>query len=107
MSDTKRRAELQEDAFDHALILYNSISETLANVIEIFKKKADNQEALAQEDMDLLKRHQKALLLVVGFESDFYKRHAAFDRDCPVFDLAAARAEVARRMARLADAAKP
>jgi hypothetical protein len=106
MSDAKRRAELQEHAFDHAWVLYSSIADTLADVIEVFKKKAQNQESLENEDFELLKQHQKALLLVIGFETDIAKRHASAHRDGPVFDLAAARAEVARRIARLEHSAE-
>jgi hypothetical protein len=107
MSDPAERTAMRDEVFDHACTLYHSLAFSLAKIIEIFNNKTETGEALSDDDLKLVKDHQKALLLVIGFEADIFKRHGAAYRDGPVLDLDAARAEVAGRLARLSDAPKP
>jgi hypothetical protein len=107
MSKEGKHADPRAEAFDNACALYNSLSESLLGVIEILKKKSETGAPLTKAESEVVREHQKALLMVLGFETDVLKRHGAAFRDGPVLDLDAARAEVARRLARLQDAPQP
>jgi hypothetical protein len=107
MADHGKRAEQRAEAFDNACELYNSLSDSLLDVIKILKKKSETGDPLSKDEREVVREHQKALVMVLGFETDVMKRHGATFTDSASLDLDAARAEIARRLARLKDAPKP
>jgi hypothetical protein len=107
MADNGKRAALRAEAFENACELYNSLSDSLLDVIKILKKKSETGGPLNKEEREVVREHQKALVMVLGFETDVMKRHGSTYPDSASLDLDAARAEVTRRLARLKDAPKP
>ena len=95
-------------AFQRALTLYDELATSLTSVIMRLRAQADGGKALEREELDLIKSHQKAVLVVMDFEAQLFKRRigAAVASKRPI-DLDAARAEIGRRLARLADAGRP
>jgi hypothetical protein len=107
MGPQNKRATIKAEAFENACELYNSLSDSLLGVIEILKKKSETGAPLSHDEREVIRQHQKALVMIIGFETDVLKRHGAAFSDGQSLDLDAARAEVARRLARLKDAPKP
>jgi hypothetical protein len=86
----------------HALALYDSLADELAQAIEIFREKGE----LTEAQTATLRSLQKSLMMVLDFDSQLSrKRRVVADGPHRTLDLDAARAEVARRLARLAAAA--
>jgi hypothetical protein len=87
----------------HAIALYDSLANDLAHAIEALR----TQGSLTEEQNGKLRALQKSLMMVLEFDSQLARRPGvAADGPHPALDLDAARAEVARRLARLAAAAE-
>jgi hypothetical protein len=85
----------------HAVALYDSLADELARAIEVFRDKG----VLTDEQTADLRSLQKSLMMVLDFDSQLSrKRPVVADEPHRTLDLDAARAEVARRLARLAAA---
>lgn len=85
----------------HALALYASLADELAQAIEAFREKGVLTDAQTAD----LRSLQKSLMMVLDFDSQLSrKRRVVADEAHRTLDLDAARAEVARRLARLAAA---
>lgn len=92
-------------AFERALVLYDELATSLTSVIMRLRAQADGDRALERDEIELIKSHQKAVLMVLDFEAQLFKRRigAAIAGDRAI-DLDAARAEIVSRLSRLADA---
>jgi hypothetical protein len=88
--------------FERACILYEELAATLTGIIAELRE-ASATRALSRAELDVVKAHQKTVLLVLDFEAQLLKRRlgAASEPGKPL-DLDAARTEIAGRMARLA-----
>lgn len=88
--------------FERACILYEELATSLTQIIAELRE-ASEARALTRMELDVVKAHQKTVLLVLDFEAQLLKRRlgAASEPGKPL-DLEAARAEIAGRMARLA-----
>jgi hypothetical protein len=88
-------------------MLYDELATTLTALIMRLKQHGETAGALDAEATDLIKAHQKTVLMVLDFEAQILKRKLGA---APAGDggrrlnLDAARAEVAGRLARLAAA---
>lgn len=92
-------------AFERACALYDEFATTLTGIIMRLRAQDDANSALERRELDLIKAHQKAVLMVLDFEAQLLKRRigAAADGEIRI-DLDAARAEIARRIARIESA---
>jgi hypothetical protein len=84
-----------------AVALYDSLADELAQAVEAFRDRG----ALTEEQTANLRSLQKSLMMVLDFASQL-SRNRSVGADAPhrTLDLDAARAEVARRLVRLAAA---
>ena len=88
----------------HALALYDSLADALAQAVETFREKG----ALTDAQTADLRSLQKSLMMVLEFDAQLsHKLRADVHEPRGALDLDAARAEVARRLARLAAAGEP
>ncbi len=88
-------------------MLYDELATTLTGVIMRLKQQGSESAALAADEIDLIKTHQKIVLMVLDFEAQIIKRRlGAAPAATPGrrINLDAARAEIAGRLARLASA---
>lgn len=94
--------ERSETAYQNACDLYEQIAETLSVAVAALLEARDAGRRLSDEELQTLRDHQKAILMVLGFEDQIMKKHGPADSTRQTLDLDAARAEVARRLACLA-----
>jgi len=91
-------------AFLRACALYEEIAETLTGVLSAIRREGDAAAPLNRAELEVVKAHQKTILMVLDFEAQLLKQRppAARTAGGSSLDLDAARAEVVGRLARLA-----
>jgi uncharacterized membrane protein YdfJ with MMPL/SSD domain len=99
---------LSDRAFHRACAIYDQLAEAVTLTIRRLTDRQGSADALSKEEVALLRAHQRVLVMVLDFESEILKRARAQSRepDAPL-DLDAARAELARRLDRIAAVRKP
>ena len=90
-----------EAAAGRACDLYNQLAESLLDVIAALRARGRAEAPLDEDEIGVIRAHQKAIMLVLGYEKDVLKKHGPAAPPREALDLDAARAEVARRLARL------
>ena len=109
MTKMERKRGAQPEAvtrrtLSHAIALYDCLADELAQAIEAFREHG----ALTEEQNGKLRSLQKSLMMVLEFDAQLSRqRHVVSDGPDGTLDLEAARAEVARRLVRLAAAGEP
>jgi len=92
-------------AFENACTLYDELATALTAIIMRLKTQGAAAGALSGEEFEIVKAHQKTVLMVLDFEAQILKRRiGAAAGGGKRLDLDAARAEVAGRLDRLAAA---
>jgi hypothetical protein len=84
--------------------LYEEIAATLTGVLNALRRAGEAAEPLSRAELEVVKAHQKTILMVLDFEAQLLKQRPPTARTGggTELDLDAARAEVAGRLARLA-----
>jgi hypothetical protein len=100
-------SETVERAMARAVEVYDTLSETMAAAI---RKLSAGEAAppLSPEEIEALRAHQRAILMVLDYEAQLLKRRPGDAAGAGgAFDIEAARLEVARRLDSLAAARDP
>lgn len=103
MSEAGDDRARMEAAYDFACDLYDQLSKALAETVAMMQRRAELETPLTKEERDLMRDHQKAILTILGFEQELWRKHGPADPVGAILDLEAARREVAGRLARLAE----
>lgn len=89
-------------ALERAISLYQRLSEALSRIVARLERRA-RRGGMESEDLAALRLHQNALMTVLSFELQLHKRAGVGpSASGATLDLDAARAEVDRRLRRIA-----
>jgi len=107
LAGARRSNAVVRRAFENACTLYDELATALTAIIMRLKAQGEAAGALSGEEADVVKAHQKTVLMVLDFEAQILKRRIGAVTAANAgkrLDLDAARAEVAGRLDRLAAA---
>ena len=86
-----------------ALRTYNDVAAILAGHVKAIVRDGSGRRMLSDHERELIRDHQKIILMVLELEAKLLKHRAAGSGgDGADIDLASARSEIARRLDRLA-----
>ncbi|MFN3613832.1 MAG: hypothetical protein ACK4WC_04655 [Rubrimonas sp.] len=89
-------------AFSRACRLYNQLAVTLEGIVKRLRAGDMAAAPLGRHELETIRAHQKTVVMVLEFEKKLLQSRIGADGDTVgSIDLGAARAEVARRLARI------
>jgi hypothetical protein len=89
-------------AFSRACRIYNQLAVTLEGIVKRLRAADSVVEPLGRHEIETIRAHQKTVMMVLEFEKKLLQTRIGADGETVgAIDLGAARAEVARRLARI------